>query len=103
MATVVLFDLNGNSSKIKKSAAELLRRRLLACRESAGVYRRIAVRTARHTEARFVVKAKPYIPDRLPSPELPGIKFKETQAIKQLRLESKIVAIRKLTDIVRHI
>lgn len=96
MATVVLFDLSGKSSKVKKSAAELLRRRLLACRESAGVYRRIKVKSSQHTESRFLMPHKPYIPDKLPSPELPGIKFKETAAIKVMRLESQVIALRRI-------
>lgn len=64
------------SEYIKKSAAHALVRQLLAVWvvENA-IIRRIAVKIAEKGPARFVLPAKPYIPEKLPAAEIPGVHF----------------------------
>ena len=63
------------STYIKKSAAQLLVRRLLAKWEGDAV-RLVDVRQMdRAIPARFIIPEKPYIPEILPPAELPGVLF----------------------------
>lgn len=73
-----------DNSQIKKSAAFLLVRRLLAewVVFSVSIRRLKTRQIPRTTTARFVLPRKPYIPERMPALEVPGVHFEEPTSAK---------------------
>jgi hypothetical protein len=75
---------------VKKSIAALLVRRLLAEIVTPGVIRLLPVTTCHDPRTKFIRIAKPYIPEKMPPREVPGVFFQPPQS-DQWKIEHRTV------------
>ena len=99
VSTVLIIELGPGERKtrIKKSAAECLVRRLEADKVSRHLYRRRKPSPPPPTSAAAIaVKAPIYIPESLPPAEVPGLRFKQPLSALVLQANSLVVGFRRL-------
>ncbi len=91
----------GSREHLKKSVALLWVRRGMADWVVPGsVIARRAAKTSIPVDIRFELQAAPeppaYIPEHLPSAEIPGLRFKPSEAMTKARLQSRVSQIHLL-------
>lgn len=96
MSLVTLKQLDGTETRIKKSAAKMLARRLEIEKVGPHLYQALVIRPAESYARPVPASERPYIPTKMPSPEIPGLRFKQSAKALAMQASSLVTGIRRI-------